>query len=364
MPGRRPTSHGARGNPIHKDAKAAKRAGIAAVLLLPLLLQAIGTHWVRIADSCLLYMMLALGMNVVVGYAGLLDLGYVAFYAVGAYMFALLTSPHLSEHFAWFAMTFPAGLHTPWWLTIPLAALLAAFLGGLLGAPTLKLRGDYLAIVTLGFGEIVRILIVNLDHPVNITDGTRGLGLIDSISLFGLDLGRPFFVGGWLIASVTLYYYLFLALVLFTVTVCHRLQESRIGRAWMAMREDEVAAEAMGINIRDMKLLAFGIGASFGGVAGAMFGAFQGFISPEAFSLQESMMIVAMVVFGGSGHIRGVILGAILLTAVPEMLRYVVVPLQAVTDGRLDAGILRPLLIALAMIVTMMFRPRGLWPAR
>ncbi|HKX42591.1 MAG TPA: branched-chain amino acid ABC transporter permease, partial [Burkholderiaceae bacterium] len=164
------------------------------------------------------------------------------------------------------------------------------------------------------------------------------------------------------IASVTLYYYPFLALTAFTGIVCRRLQDSRIGRAWMAMRDDETAASAMGVNIRNMKLLAFAIGASFGGVAGVMFGAFQGFVSPEAFTLQESVMIVAMVVFGGIGHIRGVILGAVLLTAGPEMLRYVVNPLQAMTDGRLDAGILRQLLIALAMIATMLLRPRGVWP--
>ena len=342
---------------------AKKWASIAALLLLPLLLQAFGTHWVRIADTCLLYVMLALGMNIVVGQAGLLDLGYVAFYGVGAYMFALLTSPHLTDNFTWIAAMFPAGLHMPWWVTFPLGAALAAILGILIGAPTLKLRGDYLAIVTLGFGEIVRILINNLGHPINITDGAKGLGRIDSINLFGLDLAKPLFFSNYQIASVTLYYYLFLGLTLFTVSICSRVQHSRIGRAWMAIRDDEVAAEAMGINIRDMKLLAFGIGASFGGMAGAMFGAFQGFVSPEAFSLQESVMIVAIVVFGGIGHIKGVILGAVLLTSFPEMLRYVVVPLQAMTDGRLDAGMLRPLLIALAMIFTMLLRPSGLWPA-
>ena len=333
-----------------------------AVLLLPLLLQLFGTHWVRVADTCLLYVMLALGLNIVVGYAGLLDLGYVAFYAVGAYMFALLTSPHLTDHFVWIATIFPAGLHAPWWVTIPLGAVLAASLGILLGVPTLKLRGDYLAIVTLGFGEIVRILINNLGHPINITDGAKGLGQIDSISLFGLDLGQPLALGGYHVASVTLYYYLFLALVVVTVIICQRLQDSRIGRAWRAIRDDEVAARAMGINTRNLKLLAFGIGAAFGGVAGALFGAFQGFVSPEAFSLQESVLIVAMVVFGGIGHIRGVILGAVVLTALPEMLRYVVGPLQAMTDGRIDAGILRPLLIALAMLLTMLLRPGGLWP--
>jgi branched-chain amino acid transport system permease protein len=298
-----------------------------------------------------------------VGYAGLLDLGYVAFYAVGAYLFALLTSPHLIDNFVWVATMFPAGLHAPWWLTIPLGGGLAAVLGILLGAPTLKLRGDYLAIVTLGFGEIVRLLIVNLGRPINITNGAKGVGPIDSISFFGLDLGKPWSFGSYQVASVTLYYYLFLVLVLLTVVICHRLQESRIGRAWMAIRDDEVAAEAMGINTRDMKLLAFGIGAGFGGVAGALFGTFQGFVSPEAFTLQESVIIVAMVVFGGIGHIPGVILGAVLLTALPEVLRYVAGPLQAMTDGRLDAGILRPLLIALAMIITMLLRPRGLWPS-
>jgi len=348
---------------VNQYGKGAKWASIGALLLLPLLLQIFGNHWVRIADTCLLYVMLALGMNIVVGYAGLLDLGYVAFYAIGAYMFALLTSPHLTDNFAWIAAMFPTGLHTPWWITIPLGALLAASFGILLGAPTLKLRGDYLAVVTLGFGEIVRLLIINLGRPINVTNGAKGVGPNDSISFFGLDLGRPLSIGSYHVASVTLYYYLFLVLVVLTLTTCHRLQDSRIGRAWMAIRDDEVAAEAMGINTRNMKLLAFGIGASFGGVAGAMFGAFQGFVSPEAFTLQESVIIVAMVVFGGIGHIPGVILGAMLLTALPEVLRYVAGPLQAMTGGRLDAGILRPLLISLAMIITILLRPHGLWPA-
>ena len=348
---------------MNQYSKTAKWVSTGALLLLPLLLQTFGNHWVRIADTCLLYVMLALGMNIVVGYAGLLDLGYVAFYAIGAYMFSLLTSPHLTDNFAWIAAMFPAGLHTPWWITIPLAALLAALFGALLGAPTLKLRGDYLAIVTLGFGEIVRLLIINLGRPVNITNGAKGVGPNDSISFFGLDLGKPLSVGSYQVASVTLHYYLFLVLVVLTVITCHRLQGSRIGRAWMAIRDDEVAAEAMGINTRNLKLLAFGIGASFGGVAGAMFATFQGFVSPEAFSLQESVFIVAMVVFGGIGHIPGVILGAMLLTALPEVLRYIAGPLQAMTDGRLDAGILRPLLISLAMIIAMLLRPHGLWPA-
>jgi len=334
----------------------------AALLLLPLLLQGFGNAWVRIADMALLYVMLALGLNIVVGYAGLLDLGYVAFFAVGAYLYGLLSSPHLTDTFPALAALFPGGLHLPLLLIVPLAAALAGLAGIVLGAPTLKLRGDYLAIVTLGFGEIIRVFMNNLDHPVNITNGPKGIDQIDAIHLFGLNLGKRLTVGGFELASVTLYYYLFLALVLLTVVISHRLELSRIGRAWMAIREDEIAAKAMGINTRDMKLLAFGMGASFGGVSGAMFAGFQGFISPESFSLMESVMIVAMVVLGGIGHLPGVILGAVLLSALPEVLRYVAGPLQAMTGGRLDAAILRQLLTALAMIVVMLLRPRGLWP--
>jgi len=333
------------------------------LLVLPLILQGFGNAWVRIADMALLYVLLALGLNIVVGYAGLLDLGYVAFFAIGAYMFGLLASPHLTDTFPAIAAMFPNGMHTSLWIVIPAAAAIAGLFGVLLGAPTLRLRGDYLAIVTLGFGEIIRVFLNNLDHPVNITNGPKGLNQIDSISFFGLDLGKKLSIGGFELNSVSLYYYLFLVLVIFSVVVCHRLELSRVGRAWMAIREDEIAAKAMGINTRNLKLLAFGMGATFGGVSGAMFGAFQGFISPESFSLMESVMIVAMVVLGGIGHLPGVILGAVLLSALPEVLRYVAGPLQAMTDGRLDASILRQLLIAVAMITIMLMRPRGLWPS-
>jgi branched-chain amino acid transport system permease protein len=333
------------------------------LLVLPLVLQSFGNAWVRIADMALLFVLLSLGLNIVVGYAGLLDLGFVAFFAIGAYMFGLMSSPHLSDQFPLIAAWFPHGLHTPLWLVIPLAALLAGAMGVLLGAPTLRLRGDYLAIVTLGFGEIIRVFLNNLDQPINITNGPKGIGPIDSIKFFGIDLGKRLNVLGFEVASVTLYFYLFLALVVVSVIICHRLEDSRIGRAWMAIREDEVAAKAMGINTRNVKLLAFGMGATFGGVSGAMFAAFQGFITPDSFSLMESVMIVAMVVLGGLGHLPGVILGAVLLAALPEVLRYVAGPLQAWSDGRLDAAILRQLLIALAMISVMLLRPRGLWPA-
>ncbi|HEY8051080.1 MAG TPA: ABC transporter ATP-binding protein [Ramlibacter sp.] len=335
-----------------------------ALLLLPLGLQWAGNFWVRIADIALLYVLLALGLNIVVGYAGLLDLGYVAFFAIGAYMFGLLASPHLTDHFEWIAAEFPDGLHMPLWICIPASAALAGIFGVLLGAPTLKLRGDYLAIVTLGFGEIIRVFLNNLDRPVNVTNGPKGIGQIDAIHFFNVNLGHRHTYFDYDVESVTNYYYLFLLLVVVSIVICHRLELSRIGRAWMAIREDEIAAKAMGINTRNLKLLAFGMGATFGGVSGAMFAAFQGFVSPESFSLTESIMIVSMVVLGGIGHLPGVVLGALLLSILPEALRWLtgVWDLQSVTGGRLDASILRQLLIALSMIIVMLLRPRGLWP--
>ena len=195
------------------------------------------------------------------------------------------------------------------------------------------------------------------------TNGPRGIGSIDPVTVMGHPLSRPLDLGFITLPSVTLYYYLFLALVLISVLVCHRLAHSRIGRAWMAIREDELAARAMGIHTRNMKLLAFGLGATFGGVSGCMFASFQSFVSPESFSLMESVMIVAMVVLGGIGHLPGVILGALLLATLPEVLRYVAGPLQELSGGRIDAAILRQLLIALAMIGVMLWRPSGLWPA-
>jgi branched-chain amino acid transport system permease protein len=338
--------------------------GFAALLLvLPLALQGVGHAWVRILDTSLIYILLALGLNIVVGFAGLLDLGYIAFFAVGAYLFALLGSPHLSENFPAVAAMFPQGLHVPVWAVIPLGAGLAAFFGVLLGAPTLRLRGDYLAIVTLGFGEIIRVFLNNLDAPLNITNGPKGIDRIDPLSVWGVSLGQPWEIAGLTLPPVTLHYYFFLFVVVVAVILCLRLNDSRIGRAWRAIREDEIAAKAMGLNTRDLKLLAFGLGASFGGVAGVLFASFQSFVSPESFSLQESVLVVAMVVLGGLGHVPGVILGAFLLAALPEVLRYVAGPLQEMTGGRLDAAILRQLLVALAMISVMLLRPKGLWPA-
>jgi len=336
-----------------------------ALAILPFVVGTQGNAWVRIIDFALLYVMLALGLNIVVGYAGLLDLGYIAFYAVGAYLYALLASPHLTDNFEFIQTLFPDGLHHSIWLILPLGAGLAALFGIALGAPTLRLRGDYLAIVTLGFGEIVRIFLNNLNAPLNVTNGPQGIGNIEPIRLGGINLGRTQTWSGFEIPSVYLYYYLFLAIAIAIIVLTVRLQDSRLGRAWMAIREDELAAQSMGINTRNVKLLAFALGASFGGVAGALFAAFQGFVSPESFNLMESVVIVSMVVLGGMGHVPGVILGALLLAGLPEALRHVTGPIQQGLFGHelIAPEALRMLLFGTAMVVVMLYRPQGLWPA-
>ena len=337
-----------------------------ALIALPFVAGLAGNAWIRIMAFAMLYIMLALGLNIVVGYAGLLDLGYIAFYAVGAYLYALLASPHLFEQFAWIRATFPEGLHNSIWMVVPISAAIAALFGVLLGAPTLKLRGDYLAIVTLGFGEIIRIFLNNLNAPINLTNGPQGISNIDPISIAGINLGKSLQIFGITLPSVQLYYYLFLVLTVIIIVITVRLQDSRVGRAWVAIREDEVAAQAMGINTRNVKLLAFAMGASFGGVSGAMFSAFQGFVSPESFVLMESIVIVAMVVLGGMGYVPGVILGAILLYAIPEILRYIARPVQETLFGQelIAPEALRMLLFGLSMIVIMLYRPRGLLAPR
>ena len=324
-----------------------------------------GNYWVRVLDFAMLYVMLALGLNVVVGFAGLLDLGYIAFYAVGAYTAALLTAPHLSVQFAWIGAMFPGGIHAPYWVIVPVAMGLAALFGVMLGAPTLRLRGDYLAIVTLGFGEIVRIFMNNLDRPVNITNGPQGITGVDPVHVGGFNLSQTHSLFGIQFPSVYMYYYLFVLCALLVIWVCTRLQHSRIGRAWAAIREDEIAAKAMGINVRNVKLLAFAMGASFGGLSGAMFGGFQGFVSPESFTFWESVVVLACVVLGGMGHIPGVILGAVLLAIFPEFLRSTMGPLQHWLFGHqiIDTEVIRQLLYGLAMVVIMLYRSEGLWPA-
>lgn len=357
------------------------------LVMFPFVAANFGNSWVRIIDFALLYIMLALGLNIVVGFAGLLDLGYIAFYAVGAYLAALFGSQQFAVVLESFVNTYPVvgnflitvfgpeitqnGIHLSVWFIVPMAAAVAGLAGAVLGAPTLKLRGDYLAIVTLGFGEIVRIFMNNMNAPINFTNGPQGINMIDPIRIFGVSLGgeagsfATVKLGSFSMPSVNAYYFLFLALCIGIIIISIRLQHSRLGRAWVAIREDEIAAKAMGINTRNLKLLAFSMGASFGGISGAMFASFQGFVSPESFSLMESIAILAMVVLGGIGHIPGVILGAVLLAALPEVLRHSVEPVQNLLFGKvwIEAEVLRQLLYGFAMVAIMLYRPAGLWPA-
>ncbi|MGX9220888.1 ABC transporter permease subunit [Massilia varians] len=370
-----------------RQAYASMAAVLALMLVFPFVASQFGNSWVRIIDIALLYIMLALGLNIVVGFAGLLDLGYIAFFAVGAYLVGLFSSPQFAALLESVIYYSPAlgealvsffgpeiqqnGIHLSVWAIVPLAAIVAGLCGALLGAPTLKLRGDYLAIVTLGFGEIIRIFMNNLNDPINFTNGPQGINMIDPIRVFGVSLAgeagsqATVHVGGFSMPSVNAYYFLFLFLTIATIFITSRLQHSRLGRAWVAIREDEIAAKAMGINTRNVKLLAFAMGASFGGVAGAMFGAFQGFVSPESFSLTESIAVLAMVVLGGIGHIPGVVLGGVLLAALPEVLRHVVEPAQQALFGTvvIEAEVLRQLLYGLALVLIMLVRPAGLWPS-
>jgi branched-chain amino acid transport system permease protein len=316
----------------HPGLKRLAYVGVAVVLLvLPFIVDAVlGRTWVRIVDVALLYVMLALGLNIVVGFAGLLDLGYIAFFAVGAYSYALLASPQFD-------------IHASFLVLLPLGAFLAAVFGVLLGAPTLN----------------------NLNRPVNITNGPLGITLIDPISLGEVSLSKTYALGPLSLSPVHSYYYVFLLCALVSIVISVRLEDSRIGRAWIAIREDEQAAKAMGINTRNVKLLAFAMGATFGGVAGGLFASFQGFISPESFTLLESIMVLCMVVLGGMGNVGGVVLGAALLTALPEALRYVG-PLQQTWFGHVfvDPSDLRMLMFGLALVLMMLFRPAGLWPSK
>ena len=323
-----------------------------ALIALPFVAAMGGQAWVRIMNFAILYIFLALGLNIVVGFAGLLDLGYIAFYAVGAYVYALLASPHF-------------GLHLPFWVILPIGAMVACVFGVLLGSPTLKLRGDYLAIVTLGFGEIVRIFLNNLNAPINITNGPQGITLIDPVAIGSFKFSGTTQVLGYSLSGPQKYYFLLVALAILIIIINLRLQNSRVGRAWQAIREDEIAAKAVGINTRNLKLLAFAMGASFGGVAGGIFAAMQGFVSPESFSLMESITILAMVVLGGMGHIPGVILGAVLLSILPEVLRYGVGPAQMAIFGKMliDPESLRLLMFGFALVLVMRFKPAGLWPS-
>ncbi len=297
---------------------------------------------IDVATLALIYVMLGLGLNIVVGFAGLLDLGYVAFYAVGAYTYALLN--------LYFGFDF--------WTCLPLSVAFAATFGFLLGFPVLRLRGDYLAIVTLGFGEIIRLILNNWDQ---LTGGPDGIGNIPKPTLFGLEFSRrasegnvPFheFFGIAYSGSqkVIFLYLLALLLVLFTLYVINRLLRMPVGRAWEALREDEIACRSLGLNPTTIKLSAFTLGASFAGFAGSFFAARQGFINPESFTFIESAIVLAIVVLGGMGSQLGVILAAIALTVIPELAR--------------EFNEYRMLIFGLVMVLMMVWRPQGLLPSR
>ncbi len=297
------------------------------------------------------YVMLGWGLQIVVGLAGLLDLGYVAFYAVGAYSYALL-----SIHFGF-----------GFWMCLPLAGLLAATWGVILGFPVLRLRGDYLAIVTLAFGEIIRVVLLNWR---GFTGGSNGLSSIPRPSFFGLPFNQE--PGGFAatfgleyssMQRIVFLYFLILALAIFTFFVTGRLRRLPIGRAWEALREDEIACRSLGINTVNTKLSAFAIGAMFGGFAGSFFAAKQAFVSPESFNFMESATILAIVVLGGMSSQLGVVFSAIAMVGGVELLRQLQF-LKVIFGPDFDPSQLRLLLFGLAMVLMMLWRPRGLVSTR
>jgi branched-chain amino acid transport system permease protein len=290
---------------------------IAAIAVMAFLPAIFGSYATVILTNALLYVVLALGLNIVVGYAGLLDLGYAAFFAVGAYTVGILT-----VQFGW-----------NFWLTLPVAIAMATLAGIIIGTPTLRLRSDYLAIVTLGFGEIVRIGARNLQ----ITGAATGLSGIEQPWLFG-----------WHIRTPVDFYFVFLVLAIIGIVVSVRLANSRLGRAWLYVRHDEDVAEAMGINRVKVKLAAYIIGAIFGAIGGAFFAVNLGAISPESFSFRQSVLILMAVILGGMGKIPGVVLGAFIVVLGPELLR--------------DVGDMRLLIFAVGLLLIMLFRPSGIWP--
>ena len=348
------------------SAKTVARSG--AVLLaaypfiaLALVGQAGSIKWIdNFGIQILIYIMLGWGLNIVVGLAGLLDLGYVAFYAVGAYSYALLATEVIPN-------TFP--LLGPWafWICMPLAGLLAAFWGILLGFPVLRLRGDYLAIVTLAFGEIIRLVLINW---VDITKGYAGISTIPRPSFFGLpfnasDKGFAATLGLEFtpLHRTIFLFYVILALAFLTNWVTVRLRRLPVGRAWEALREDEIACRSLGINTTNTKLTAFAIGAGFGGIAGSFFAARQGFISPESFTFMESAVILAIVVLGGMGSQIGVAIAAIAMVGGTEILRELDF-LKRLFGQDFDPTQYRMLLFGLAMVVLMIWKPRGLISTR
>jgi branched-chain amino acid transport system permease protein len=286
------------------------------VLFMMVLPLGMNNYFIDVMTLAGIYVVLALGLNIVVGMAGLLDLGYISFYAIGAYSYALLSTE----------------MGVSFWLGIPLGGLAAAFFGVVLGVITLRLRGDYLAIVTLGFIQIVNLVLKNWD---SVTNGPNGI----------LNIGRPA-VGPFVLSQPIHFYYLILIIALITIFFVNRLNQSRMGRAWIAIREDEVAAQAMGVDTTRMKILAFALGATWAGIAGVFFAGKFAFISPESFTFFESVIVLSMVVLGGMGSVPGVILGALIIVILPEVLR--------------EFASYRMLVFGAAMVLMMIFRPQGI----
>jgi ABC-type branched-subunit amino acid transport system permease subunit len=309
------------------------------LLLIPLipLVDRNGAHINFLADAGA-FIVLALGLNIVVGYAGLLDLGYAAFFAIGSYSYAMLASPQF-------------GIHIPFWAMLFLASAIAAVFGIILGAPTLRLRGDYLAIVTLGFGEIVPQTFLNLSQYTN---GPNGIGSLDQPNLFGYRFGF----------NPVPYFYLMLVLIALAIWLSRNLRSSRLGRAWMAIREDELAARHMGINTTVTKLSAFALGASFSGLAGVAYSAKLQLVSPDQFQFSVSVLVLSMLVLGGMGNIAGVIVGSLVLS----FINYFLLP-QATTFSHavglnIDFTNYRFMLYGAILVAMMLFRPEGIIPSR
>jgi len=285
------------------------------------------------------FILLALGLNIVVGMAGLLDLGYAAFFAIGSYSYAMLASQQFN-------------IHIPFWVMLFVASFIAAIFGILLGAPTLRLRGDYLAIVTLGFGEIVPQTFLNL---AQYTNGPNGISSLDQPSIFGKSFGF----------SATPYYYVLLGLIVIGILVARNLQQSRLGRAWMAIREDELAARHMGINTTSAKLSAFALGASFSGLAGVAYAAKLSLVSPDQFQFNVSVLVLSMLVLGGMGNIAGVIVGSFVLSFINSFLLPQSTSLaHSIGLVNVDFTNYRFMLYGVILVLMMLFRPEGLIPSR
>ncbi|WP_232697591.1 branched-chain amino acid ABC transporter permease [Brevibacillus daliensis] len=331
--------------------------GLVLLVIIPYLAGG-NSYYMEVATNIGIYVAMALGLNIVVGFAGLLDLGYVAFFAAGAYAYGIFATAQANEFIP--GDLFPLG--GEWfWAFLIVGLLVAAVFGILLGLPVLRVKGDYLAIVTLGFGEIVRIIFNNLDKPVNITNGPQGLSSITPPSLIGETFSDAFH-----------FYFIVLVVIFFVVWANLKLEHSKLGRAWIAIREDELAAQSMGISLLNTKLTAFATGASFAGVVGVIFAAKQTFIDPTSFTLMESIGILVMVILGGSGSIPGVILGATFVTLLQvqllkELSNYLHELSQAgilSLPSQLDPSKLQRLVFGVLLILAALYRPNGLIPSR